>query len=218
MERVAIYIQYDIEQGDEVQEQQKLLVTEFGLLDSQVRGLKKIAFAPDESLLEGMEPSEAQQYRYAIVDPDELAVVAGDVEDLARRVGLEELLGQASVFPNLMSQLSLAEVQTKVQDGARFYLEGTRLIASDVVYALTLLHKALSGNTLQPREVRTLRRTAKDLVTFIPFIIILIIPLTPVGHVLVFSFIQRFFPDFFPSPYTDRRQNLLRMYQSLEMP
>ena len=28
----------------------------------------------------------------------------------------------------------------------------------------------------------------------------------------------RFFPDFFPSPYTDRRQNLLRMYQALEMP
>jgi hypothetical protein len=43
----------------------------------------------------------------------------------------------------------------------------------------------------QPREVRTLRRTAKDVVTFVPFIVILIIPLTPVGHVLVFSFIQR---------------------------
>jgi ferredoxin len=61
--------------------------------------------------------------------------------------------------------------------------------------------------------VRSLRRTAKDVVTFIPFIIILIIPLSPVGHVLVFSFIQRFFPDFFPTPYTDRRQNLMRIYQ-----
>ena len=62
-------------------------------------------------------------------------------------------------------------------------------------------------------QVRSLRRTAKDVVTFIPFIIILIIPLSPVGHVLVFSFIQRFFPDFFPTPYTDRRQNLMRIYQ-----
>jgi hypothetical protein len=35
--------------------------------------------------------------------------------------------------------------------------------------------------------------------------------------VLVFSFIQRFFPDFFPTPYTDRRQNLMRIYQSVEM-
>ena len=39
------------------------------------------------------------------------------------------------------------------QDGARFYLEGTRLIASDAVYALSLLHKALSGNTLQAMGV-----------------------------------------------------------------
>lgn len=62
-------------------------------------------------------------------------------------------------------------------------------------------------------QVRSLRRTAKDVITFIPFIIILIIPLSPVGHVLVFSFIQRFFPDFFPTPYTDRRQNLMRIYQ-----
>ncbi|CAN0433290.1 unnamed protein product, partial [Laminaria digitata] len=72
------------------------------------------------------------------------------------------------------------------------------------------------GSILKPREVRTLRRTAKDCVTFIPFVIILIIPLSPVGHVLVFSFIQRFFPDFFPSTYTDRRQNLLKMYTEVE--
>lgn len=37
-----------------------------------------------------------------------------------------------------------------------------------------------------------------------------------VGHVLVFSFIQRFFPNFFPSTYTDRRQNLLKMYTEVE--
>jgi hypothetical protein len=35
-----------------------------------------------------------------------------------------------------------------------------------------------------------MRRTGKDLLTLIPFTIILIIPLSPVGHVLVFSFIQ----------------------------
>ncbi|CAN0063178.1 unnamed protein product, partial [Choristocarpus tenellus] len=35
------------------------------------------------------------------------------------------------------------------------------------------------GSTLKPREVRTLRRTGKDCLTFIPFIVILIIPLTP---------------------------------------
>ena len=64
--------------------------------------------------------------------------------------------------------------------------------------------------------MRTLRRTTKDIATFVPVVIILIIPLSPVGHVFVFSFIQRFFPDFFPSPFTERRQNLMKMYNALE--
>merc|ERR1711862_670868 len=49
-----------------------------------------------------------------------------------------------------------------------------------------------------------------------PVVIILIIPLTPIGHVLVFGAIQRFFPDFFPSCFTERRQNLLQLYESTE--
>ena len=41
---------------------------------------------------------------------------------------------------------------------------------------------------------------------FVPFAIILIAPITPVGHVLVFGFLQRYFPGFFPSQFTSRRQ------------
>lgn len=60
------------------------------------------------------------------------------------------------------------------------------------------------------------RRTFKDIITFIPFVIILIIPLSPIGHVLVFGAIQRFFPDFFPSCFTEQRQNLLQLYETAE--
>ena len=60
------------------------------------------------------------------------------------------------------------------------------------------------------------RRTFSDVITFIPFVIILLIPLSPVGHVFVFGAIQRFFPDFFPSMFTERRQNLLQLYESTE--
>ena len=57
----------------------------------------------------------------------------------------------------------------------------------------------------------------KDLATSVPFIIILIIPLSPFGHILVFSAIQRFFPDFFPTCFTERRQNLVRLYSAAEI-
>jgi LETM1-like protein len=89
-----------------------------------------------------------------------------------------------------------------------------QLLGSDMQYAFALVTKAAQGYTLKPREVRTLRRSGKDLLTLIPTIIIIVLPLTPVGHVLIFSFIQRYFPDFFPSTYTERRQNLLKVRAS----
>ena len=46
-------------------------------------------------------------------------------------------------------------------------------------------------------EVRCVRRTLKDLLTLIPYSIILAIPMTPVGHVVVFNVIQRLFPAMF---------------------
>lgn len=72
-----------------------------------------------------------------------------------------------------------------------------------------LFMKAALGGTLKPREVAALRRTARDVLSFIPFVIILIVPLTPLGHVLVFGFIQRYFPGFFPSQFTNQRQDLM---------
>ena len=53
-------------------------------------------------------------------------------------------------------------------------------------------------------QVQTLRRTARDLLALVPFTIILVAPITPVGHVAVFSFIQRYFPSFFPSAFSPR--------------
>ena len=51
--------------------------------------------------------------------------------------------------------------------------------ALSFVVANCFLRLCYQGSILKPREVRTLRRTAKDCVTFIPFMIILIIPLSP---------------------------------------
>uniref|UniRef100_A0A7S4L884 Letm1 RBD domain-containing protein n=1 Tax=Guillardia theta TaxID=55529 RepID=A0A7S4L884_GUITH len=238
MERICIYLTYEIEQSEEVQEQQKLAVAEFGLLDAQVVTLDQLSetvqdrnatniydsLGEEDSVGEEEHGGIASQetfmlddvVRKSFIDSNELSVVANDVADLARRLGLDEILDEGLPLVPKFS-FSFQDVGRKFADGARFYVEGSKLLGTDVQYAVRLIIKAALGDTLQPREVRTLRRTAKDLITFIPFIIILLIPLSPVGHVLVFSFIQRFFPDFFPTPYTDRRQNLMRIYQSVEL-
>lgn len=113
-------------------------------------------------------------------------------------------------------QAYVQESAEKIRKGVSFYVTGTKLLGSDLQYAGWLIGRAAQGYTLKPREVRTLQRTAKDLLTLIPFTIILIIPMTPIGHVLVFSLIQRIFPDFFPSTFTERRQILSRMYEELD--
>jgi len=237
MERICIYLTYEIEQSEEVQEQQKLAVAEFGLLDAQVVALDQLSetvqdrnatniydsLGEEDSVGEEDHGFGSQEsftlddvVRKSFIDANELSVVANDVADLARRLGLDEILDEGLPLVPKFS-FSFQDVGRKFADGARFYVEGSKLLGTDVQYAIRLIIKATLGDTLQPREVRTLRRTAKDLITFIPFIVILLIPLSPVGHVLVFSFIQRFFPDFFPTPYTDRRQNLMRIYQSVEL-
>jgi len=130
----------------------------------------------------------------------------GALEPMASLVPAERLAKQA------------VALGAKLQSGISFYATGCKLLGDDINYALTLLLKALQGTTLSGREARTLRRTAKDLVTVVPVVIILLIPLSPIGHVLVFSFIQRIFPDFFPSPFTERRQNLMKLYDAIAPP
>lgn len=110
-----------------------------------------------------------------------------------------------------------ASLRIQVARGLTFYGDGTRLLWNDVRFSSSLVARAFAGETLVPRDVRVLRRTVKDLSTTVPFVIILLIPLSPVGHVFVFGAIQRFFPDFFPSCYTERRQNLVKLYASAEL-
>ena len=150
-------------------------------------------------------------------DDVELATLATEIPDLRIRLGL----GDDVVFGSPGFSLNKIQLQTRqaintIKEGILFGGRGVRLLGSDVGAAGRLFWRALLGGTLKPREVAALRRTARDLLTFIPFIIILILPLTPVGHVLIFGFIQRYFPGFFPSQFTSRRQDLMIKYEELK--
>lgn len=178
-----------------------LLVAEFKQLDVELSGL--VADVESGSSL--------------FIDDAELAALATEIPDLRVRLGV----GDEAVFGG--SGLSLNKVQLqvknsimKVMEAINFGARGVKLLGSDVGAASRIFLRALAGGTLKPREVAALRRTAKDLLTFVPFIIILILPLTPVGHVLIFGFIQRYFPGFFPSQFTTRRQDLMMKYEELK--
>ena len=214
MERVCVYLAQDLEEGPAGGDplDLKLIVAEVNLIERQLQsvmvGLPSTVDVGTES-----EPT-ATALVSLLVDDEELAIIAGKVSDLKNRLGIDTSNGKPIDWGTIgvFAQDNL----DKVRDGLSFLGDGTKVLVSDIQYAWKLLLKAASGTTLKAREVNTMRRTGKDVLTLIPFTIILIIPLTPVGHVLVFSFIQRFFPDFFPSCYMEKRLNLRRLYAEIE--
>lgn len=177
--------------------QDRLNVAEFGLLESQEASMKQ------------------QIESGATVDSDVLAVVLEQVIDFKRRLGIDYYVAGLT-FDQEAIKIWANDLLVQSKKGLGFYGKGCELFFNDLKFSSALIGKALTGYTLKPREVRTLRRTFKDVITFIPVVIILIIPLTPVGHVLVFGAIQRFYPDFFPSCFTESRQNLFSLYESTE--
>uniref|UniRef100_A0A7S1NU99 Letm1 RBD domain-containing protein n=1 Tax=Eutreptiella gymnastica TaxID=73025 RepID=A0A7S1NU99_9EUGL len=203
MERICLYLEQEIEQSTSLRDQ-KMLVAEFGLLEKQLQSILAILrkFGDNEFIMDDIEESE-------------LELLAKEVAELKVRLGFE-ISGQSSIDWGKDMRTWWDENVSKFREGLAFYAKGTKMLFSDIVYALWLFKRTTEGYTLKAREVRTVRRTMKDFLTFIPTVIILLIPLSPIGHVLVFSFIQRFFPEFFPSSFSDRRQNLLKMYEEIE--
>lgn len=204
LERIFTYL--DSELGNTFSKgyiplQDRLAVAEFGLLENQMAALA---------------PSYDEDDSRPLPDPDALSIVADQLNDFKRRLGIDYYVNVGPSWDTDAVKLRIQDLLETSREGVAFYVKGCKLLSNDVVFCSRLLQRAVGGYTLRPREVRTLRRTLRDIVTFVPFVIILIIPLTPVGHVLVFGAIQRFFPDFFPSMFTERRQNLLELYESTE--
>lgn len=181
-------------------EELTLLVAEFALLEEQLTGL---ALALDKMAIN-------------LAGEELLETLATEIPDMRNRVGVgdAEVFG-SSGFSLTRVRLQIMESIEKLQEAVNFLLRGVRLLGSDVANTGRLFSRAALGGNLKPREVTALRRTARDLLTFIPFTIILIIPLTPLGHVLIFGFIQRYFPGFFPSQFSLRRQEIMMRYEEL---
>jgi len=188
----------------------KLVVAEVNLIERQLKSVLGGLGSEDlEQALQGDEPN----LLLSLVDDTELELISEKVDDLKSRLGVLGSVAAPIDWGSVGDELK--KTRDKFSEGLSFYSLGTQILFSDLQYCLKLFAKALTGDTLKAREVNSLRRTVKDVFTLVPVTIILIIPLTPVGHVLVFSFIQRFFPDFFPSCYTEKRLNLNRLYSEV---
>ncbi|KAL8235319.1 hypothetical protein R6Q59_021419 [Mikania micrantha] len=90
---------------------------------------------------------------------------------------------------------------------------GTRLLFIDVRDAFGLLVKQLSGNKITNRERGKINRTLNDIATLVPITILMLIPVSAVGHAAMLAAIKKYIPSLIPSPYSSKRLNLVKQLE-----
>ncbi|XP_071715100.1 uncharacterized protein [Rutidosis leptorrhynchoides] len=90
---------------------------------------------------------------------------------------------------------------------------GTRLLFIDIRDAFGLLVKQFRGNNITSRERRKLKRTLNDIATLIPITILMLIPVSAVGHAAMLAAINKYIPSMIPSPFSSQRLNLVKQLE-----
>ncbi|XVE96358.1 hypothetical protein REPUB_Repub02eG0214400 [Reevesia pubescens] len=104
----------------------------------------------------------------------------------------------------------------KIKETSTDVLQGTQLLAIDVAAAMELLRRALIGDELAEKEKKALRRTLSDLASVVPIGVLMLLPVTAVGHAAMLAAIQRYVPSLIPSTYGPERLDLLRQLEKVK--
>ncbi|KAG7034483.1 LETM1 and EF-hand domain-containing protein anon-60Da, mitochondrial [Cucurbita argyrosperma subsp. argyrosperma] len=104
----------------------------------------------------------------------------------------------------------------KLKETSTDVWQGTQLLAIDVAAAMGLLRRVLIGDELTGKEKNALRRTLTDLASVVPIGVLMLLPVTAVGHAAMLAAIQRYVPSLIPSTYGQERLNLLRQLEKVK--
>ncbi|XP_072953403.1 uncharacterized protein [Typha angustifolia] len=110
----------------------------------------------------------------------------------------------------------IAKSVKKIKETTTDVWQGTQLLAVDTAAAMVLLKRSLSGDELTEKEKKALQRTLTDLASVVPIGILMLLPVTAVGHAAILAFIQRYVPALIPSTYSQERLDLLRQLEKMK--
>ncbi|KAG2722890.1 hypothetical protein I3760_02G147600 [Carya illinoinensis] len=79
---------------------------------------------------------------------------------------------------------------------------GMRLLFTDFMVALELLLNQLRGHRVTERETKKLKRTLNDIASLIPVTILMLLPVSAIGHAAMLAAIKKYMPYLLPSPYS----------------
>ena len=97
-----------------------------------------------------------------------------------------------------------------------FCARGFSILGRDCIEVASLFQQVFRRNEgMGPKDWALVRRVTIDVVMLVPYTIIMIVPLSPPGHVFAFSLMKRCFPNAVPSPFTAERQDIYEIYSRI---
>nr|GMC76080.1 LETM1 and EF-hand domain-containing protein [Ipomoea batatas] len=136
-----------------------------------------------------------QVSRAAVVDADMVAESSCSSSSSTSEPRHQTLIGK-----------SMAKLITASQN----VLMGTQLLFIDISDAFGLLVKQLKGHLLTKRERKKMKQTLIDIATLVPVTILMLIPISAVGHAAMFAAMKRYTPCLIPSPYSSKRIGVVK--------
>ncbi|KAJ6427510.1 hypothetical protein OIU84_022997 [Salix udensis] len=121
-----------------------------------------------------------------------------------------EASSTAATKPNLPHDSLLRKYSVKLVSTSSDLWMGTQLLVVDISFALNLLLKQLQGHKVTVRERKKLKRTLNDIVTLIPVTILMLLPVSAVGHAAILAAIKKYMPFLIPSPYSAERLEVVK--------
>jgi len=104
---------------------------------------------------------------------------------------------------------------SKFRSSLSFCGRGLQITGRDVWEVAVIFTRWLKGSLLTDADNEMVRRTVTDVLMLVPYTIIMVVPLTPPGHVFAFSLLNRCFPGAIPSGFTERRQGVYELYSRI---
>ncbi|KAI4381910.1 hypothetical protein MLD38_007930 [Melastoma candidum] len=87
---------------------------------------------------------------------------------------------------------------------------GTQLLVTDIQVSVDLLSKQFCGQRLTRRERKKIRRTLLDLAYMVPVTILMLLPVSAVGHAAIIAALKKYAPFMIPSPYSSERLDMFK--------
>ncbi|KAM1017057.1 hypothetical protein ACFX13_047399 [Malus domestica] len=87
---------------------------------------------------------------------------------------------------------------------------GTQLLFIDITISAELLLKQLRGHKVTRRERNKLKRTLNDITSLVPVTILMLLPVSAVGHAAMLAAINKYMPGLIPSSYSSERLDVVK--------